>query len=376
MPYKVMFVTTSLNIGGAERQLVQILKHLSRGDFEPVVVCLKDPGGLVEELSLLNIPVYSRLLTHKADLRVLPRLMAIIKKEKVQIIWTRGIGDKMFWGRLAGKLAKVPIILTSIHFMGPGGQRKSIIGPLNKLLTPITDRIIAVSENQRRYLIEEEGLPAQKMVVIHNGIDLRSFKAKKDIRVVKEALGIPEGVAVIGQVARLRPEKGHRLLLQAVQKLREQGQEAVILLIGDGPERRTLERICANLNFGPMVRFLGDRKEPADLINIFDIGSLSSPMETFPNALLEYMALGKPVIAPNVGGVPEIVIDGINGLLFSPGDADHLAEKILYLLANPEIARRMGEDGAKRVRSFFSLEKSVKKIEQLFFELLSEKGYR
>ncbi len=374
MPCKVIFVLTSLIIGGAERQLVQILKHLSRKDFEPVVVCLKDPGVLAEELGPLPITVYSRLLNHKADLRVLPRLMAIIKNEKPHILWARGIGDKMFWGRLAGKLAQVPIILTSIHFMGPKGQRKSILGPLNKILTPITDRIIAVSENQRRYLIEEEGIPAQKIVVIHNGIDLEAFRAKKDPRSVKEGLGIPDGVAVIGQVARLRSEKGHRFLLQAAHKLRGQDRKVVVLLIGDGPERKDLEELCTTLNLGSMIRFLGDQKEPADLINILDIGILSSSLETFPNALLEYMALAKPVIAPNVGGVPEIVTDGIHGFLFSPGDTDSLAEKILFLLANPGVAKAMGEEGAKKVARSFSLEMSLKKIEQLFFELLAEKG--
>jgi glycosyltransferase involved in cell wall biosynthesis len=374
MPYKVIFVVTSLIIGGAERQLVQILKHLSRKYFEPVVVCLKDPGVLAEELAPLNITIYSRLLNHKADFRVLPRLMAIIKKEKPHILWARGIGDKMFWGRLAGKLTRIPIILSSIHFMGSMGQRKSIIGPFNKILTPLTDRFVAVSENQRRYLIEEEGIPAHKTVVIHNGIDLGGFRAKRGPWSVKEDLGIPDRVAVIGQVARLRPEKGHRLLLQAAHKLQEKDREVVILLIGDGPERKILEEICTTLHLGSMVRFLGDQREPADLINILDMGTLSSPMETFPNVLLEYMALAKPVIAPNAGGVPEIITDGIHGLLFSPGQADSLAEKILFLLANPEVSRAMGEEGAKRVANSFSLEMSLKKIEQLFFELLAEKG--
>lgn len=369
-----MFVVTSLIIGGAERQLVQLLKHLPRRDFEPVVVCLKEPGVLAEELSLLDIPVYSRLLTNKYDLRVLPRLFSIIKKEKVHILWARSLGDKMFWGRLAGKLAGVPIILASIHFMGQKGQAKSLIGPLNKMLTPITDRIIAVSENQKKYLIEEEGLPPKKMVVIFNGIDLKNFKSKKDPEEVKNDLAIPKDYLVVGQVAKMRPEKGHRLLLQAAKIVAEKKQKVIFLLIGDGPERPALEEVCKKLNLSSMVHFLGDRNDLADLINTFDIGTLSSPMETFPNALLEYMALAKPVIAPNVGGVPEIITHGVHGLLFPAGDADGLAENLLDLLSNTEKAKTMGEEGAEKVRSFFSLEMNVKKIEQLFFSLLSQKG--
>lgn len=371
-----MFVVTSLIIGGAERQLVQLLKHLSRRDFEPLVVCLKEPGVLAEELSPLNIPVYSRLLSNKYDLGVLPRLISIIRKEKVHILWARSLGDKLFWGRLAGKLAGVPVILASIHFMGKKGQRKSIIGPLNKSLTPITDRIIVVSENQKRYLIDEEGLPSDKMVVIFNGIDLEAFKPKRDPGEMKNRLDIPKDYSVVGQTAKLRPEKGHRLLLQAAKLVLEQGQKVIFLLIGDGPERASLEEFCQTLGLGSSVRFLGDQKDLPDLINILDIGTLSSPMETFPNALLEYMALSKPVIAPDIGGVPEIITDRKQGLLFPPGEADSLAEKLLDLLSNPEKARKMGEEGAKRVRSSFSLEMSVKKIEQLFFSLLSEKGLR
>jgi glycosyltransferase involved in cell wall biosynthesis len=301
--------------------------------------------------------------------------MSIIRKEKVQILWARSLGDKLFWGRLAGKMAKVPIILASIHFMGLKGQ-KSIIGPLNKSLTPLTDRIIAVSDNQRRYLIEEEGLPPEKMIVIFNGIDLETFRPHRDPEEMRKSLDIPQGYSLVGQTAKLRPEKGHRLLLEAAKRVMDQKKEVVFLLIGDGPERTALEDTCRNLKLGSTIRFLGDRNDLPDLINIFDIGTLSSSMETFPNALLEYMALAKPVIAPHIGGVPEIISDQVHGLLFSPGEADRLGESILELLADPEKARRMGEAGAKRVEASFSLEMSVKKIEQLFFSLLSEKGLR
>lgn len=374
-PYKVMFVVTSMIIGGAEKQLVQLLKWLPRTIFQPVVVCMKEAGILAKELSSLDVPVYSRLLVNKYDLRVLFRLISIIKKEKVHILWARSTGDKMFWGRLAAKLSGVPVILTSIHFMGEKGQEKSIIGPLNKALTPITDRIIAVSENQKRYLIEEEGLPSHKIVVVPNGIDWKSFKPRKDAETVKQALDIPEGYFVIGQVAKLRPEKGHQVLLQAARKLMEQGKEGVFLLIGDGPERRVLEATCETYSLRSMVRFLGDRTDLADLINILDVGTLSSPMETFPNALLEYMALAKPVVAPRVGGIPEIVDEGIQGLLFSPGDADQMASQLLHLLLHPAMARKMGSQGEIKVRESFSMENNAKKIEALFLSLLSEKGY-
>jgi glycosyltransferase involved in cell wall biosynthesis len=378
MPYKVMFLLTSLGIGGAERQLVQLLRRFSRADFEPVVVCLKEPGVLAAELVDLHIPVYNRLLSHKYDLRVLPRLISLIRKEQVHILWTRSLGDKMFWGRLAGKLARVPVILSSIHSMGKEEGQRSILGPLNRALTPITDRFIAVSELQKRFLIEEEGLPSEKIVVIYNRIDLDRFRPTRRPKEVKHSLDIPDGVPVIGQVAKLRPEKGHRVLLSAVRQIQRQGAEAVILLIGDGPERPGLQEESNRLGLEKNIRFLGDREDIPDLVNMIDIGSLSSYdyVETFPNAVLEYMALAKPVVASRVGGIPELVTEGVQGLLFQPGDAEAMASHFLFFLSQPERAAEMGRSGLNRIQTHFTLETSVQEIEQLFFSLLAEKGIR
>jgi glycosyltransferase involved in cell wall biosynthesis len=378
MPYKVMFLVTSLEIGGAEMQLVRLLRRFSGSDFEPIVVCLKEPGALAEEVACLHIPVYSRLLAHKYDFRVLPRLIALIKREKVHILWTQSLGDKMFWGRLAGKLASVPVILAAIHSMGKQDGQKSILGNLNKSLTAITDRFIAVSELQRRFLIEEEGLPSEKMVVIYNRIDLDRFRPKKSPKEIRDSLGIPEKIPVIGQVAKLRPEKGHRVLFAAARTIKKKGAKAVILLIGDGPERVSLEDESKNLGLEKMLRFLGDRKDIPDLVNIIDIGTLSSYayVETFPVAVLEYMALAKPVVASRVGGIPELVSEGVHGFLFPPGDAETMASHLLTLLSHPEQASEMGQAGQNRIRSSFTLETSMKEIEQLFCSLLAEKRIR
>jgi glycosyltransferase involved in cell wall biosynthesis len=371
-----MFVVTSLGIGGAERQLIQLLKHFPEIDFEPVVVCLKEPGRLADELSSLPIPVYSGLLGHKYDIRVLPRLISLIKKEKIQIIWTRSLGDKMFWGRLAGWLAGVPVILSSIHSMGKEEGQKSILGWFNKSLTGITDRFVAVSELQKGFLIEEEGLPPEKMVVIYNRIDLDKFRPKRSPQDVRRSLGIPEGIPVIGQVAKLRPEKGHSVLFRAAKIIQREGTKVVFLLIGDGPERDHLEKESQDLGLEEMIYFLGDRQDIPDLVNMVDIGTLSSYayVETFPNAVLEYMALGKPVVASRVGGIPELVAEGEEGFLFPPGEAEDMAAHLLDLLSHPEKASEMGRAGQKKISSSFTLKTSMQEMKTLFSSLLAEKG--
>jgi len=216
------------------------------------------------------------------------------------------------------------------------------------------------------------------MVVIYNRIDLDSFRPKRRPEEVRYSLGIPEGVPVIGQVAKLRPEKGHRVLLLAARQIQRQGAKAVILLIGDGPERVSLQKESGRLGLEKLIRFLGDREDIPDLVNMVDVGSLSSYayVETFPNAVLEYMAMAKPVVASRVGGIPELVTEGVHGLLFPPGDAETMASHFLSLLSQPERAAEMGRSGLNRIRTHFTLEISVQEIEQLFFSLLAEKGIR
>ena len=374
MPYKILFVVTSLTTGGAERLLVQILQRMNRDLFQPVVVCLKDPGPLAAELAPWKIPIYSCLLKNKYDLRVFFRLLTIIRQEKVQVVWVHSTGDKMFWGRLAAKTAGVPVILASIHFMGNEGQGQSILGPLNKALTPITDRFMAVSENQGRYLIERESIPSSKMVVIPNGIDLKGFQPQRTPGEVRKDLGLRKEGFIVGQVANLRPIKGHRVLLQAAKRVLDQKKEVTFLLVGDGPERKVLEKECSDLGLDEAIHFLGDRTDIPDLIQCFHVGTLTSYMETFPLAVLEYMALAKPVVAPDIGGIPELISHGIQGLLFPPGDSKALADHLLQLLSQPQLAGRLGEEGLKRVKASFSLDLMLKKMEDLMISILRQKG--
>jgi len=374
IPCKLMFILTSLDIGGAERQLVLLLKHLPKTLFKPMVVCLKEAGALSKKVTDIGIPVYSKFLLHKYDIRVLPKLISVLKKESPHIVWTRSIGDKMFWGRLAAKISGVPIIISSIHYMESLERNKSIIGFFNKLLTPVTDLFIAVSHNQKEYLIKVEKLPAHKIEVVYNGIDLEEFKPNKSPVQVKKELNIPFNFMVIGQVGRLRPEKGHRVFLLAAKRVCENKKDVMFVLVGDGPERDSLMRLSSELGLKDRVLFLGNRTDVPDLVNTMDICTLSSYMETFPNALLEYMSLKKPIVAPKVGGIPEIITDGVEGLLFKIGDAEDMSSKILTLISDANKRIKMGEAGFSKVKTVFSISANVDKIINILNLLLHKKG--
>ncbi len=210
-PLKTSFVLTSMPVGGAEMLLVNLIDRLDRHIIDPEVVCLKQPGPLGTELSH-KIPVYSDMLRGKYDLRVLWKLYRRFRRSQTDAVVTIGAGDKMFWGRLAARMARVPVICSALHSTGwPDG-----VGSLNRKLTPITDAFIAVAQDHAQFLINWEGFPRQRVFMIPNGVDTEKFKPDPSKRAwLRESLGIPEHAQLVGIVAALREEKNHSQFINA-----------------------------------------------------------------------------------------------------------------------------------------------------------------
>jgi len=368
----ILFVINSLPIGGCELGLVEIVKRLDKERFRPVVICLKEEGILAEKIIKGGGKIYSCLLRSKYDLWIIPRLISLIKREKIDIVYTLLEGDAMFWGRLSAKIAGVPVIVSSIHSFKTLGGKRGIINPFNKLLLPITHKIITVGQVQKDCLIEEEGIEAGKVVLIHDGVDLTLFGGKREI-IVEEYLGIPDRAPVVGIVAALHPVKAHEVFLEAAARILEVKPGVHFLIVGDGPRKEELVELSHSLGIASSIHFLGFRLDIPQITSCFDLSVLSSDSEAFPNVLLEAMAAGKPVVATNVGGCPEIVIPGETGFLAPPRDPEALSRVILTLLKDRKLAEEMGKRGRKRVERFFSVEKMVGEREQLFEDLLKEK---
>ena len=161
--FNIMFVITSMPVGGAEILLMNMIRQMDRNLGNPHICCLKEKGVLGEELAS-EIPVYENMIRHKYDVGIMGRLKRLYKENKIDAVVTVGAGDKMFWGRLAAKRARVPVILSALHSTGwPDG-----VGRLNRILTPITDGFIAVAENHGKFLVEGENFPSEKVFVIPN----------------------------------------------------------------------------------------------------------------------------------------------------------------------------------------------------------------
>ena len=367
-----MFVITSMPVGGAETMLVEIIRRLDRSRFLPELCCLKylDPLG---EVLAREIPAFTGLLAHKYDFRVLPRLIRLMRKRRIDAVVTVGTGgDKMFWGRLAARAAGVPVICSALHSTGlPDHVEFS-----NRLLTPITDAFIAVAGPHGEYLSKHEGCPPSKVAVIPNGVDVERFHPGWPSEHLRAELGIAKGTPTAGIIAALRPEKNHELFLESAAMVRRHLPEARFLIVGDGPRRKMLEALARDLSLEEAVTFLGTRGDVADILKLLDVVVLTSKMEANPVTVIEAMATETPVVATKVGSLVETVIDGKTGYLVSTdstGLPEKIAARLVELLRDPAAAETMGRAGREEVISRWSINRTIEGYQDLLSGIYASK---
>jgi glycosyltransferase involved in cell wall biosynthesis len=363
-----MFLHTSVAVGGAESLLVDLIRRLDRSRFTPELCCLKSLGPYGEMLAR-EIPSFHGLIRHKYDAGVILRLARLMREREVDAIVSVGAGDKMFWGRIAARMAKVPVVLCAIHSTGWPDP----IGRLNKMLTRWTDAFIALAEPHRHYLIDEVGLPEAKVRIIPNGIDVDRFHVRPPDEGLRKKLGLAAGAPIAGIVARLRSEKNIEMFLDVASKVRAESTEAKFLVVGDGPDRAALEEKSKQMGLTNCVRFLGNRSDIPELLSLIDVFLLTSHNEASPVSIREAFALGKPVVATRVGSVGEVVSDGQNGYLVAPGDTISMTARVLALFRNPGLARAMGRAGREYIQQYGSLETMVGGYEDLIQEIYSQR---
>ena len=370
-PLRVMFIITTLEVGGAETLLVNLVRRFDRRRVMPEICCLKAPGQLGVELSA-EVAVFDSLLTRKYDLRVFGRLTKLLRRRRIDAIVTVGAGDKMFWGRLAARGAGVPVIAASLHSTG----WPDVVGRLNHWLTPLTDAFIACAPAHGQYLIAHERFPADRVHVIRNGVDVDRFKPQPPDASLRRQLGLPDGAPVACILAALRPEKNHEMFLDVAARVRREIPAAHFVLVGDGPRRQALEKLTAKLGLIDAVHFLGTRPDVPELLSLSDVVLLTSHVEANPVSILEALAVGKPVVATRVGSIPQSVLDREMGYLVEPGDAATMAGHVVDLFRHPQLAAALGAAGRQHVVSTSSLERMVEGYEDLLSELYRSKTGR
>ena len=367
----------TLEIGGSERQLVQLATGLDRTAFDPLVVCLSKGGPLERDLADGGVPV--KIVGLRSLRQVwhspisLGRLVRLVARERPTIV--HGF---LFWayvlGAYAARLVGVPIVVASRRSLGIYKEGKAHYLALERLANRMTDIVVANSEAVRRDVIRQEGLAGEKVAVIHNGVELdpAALTPHPD----RASIGVDAESPLVGVLANLIPYKGHDHFLIAWQIVVRRFPNAVALLIGEGPARRDIERRISELGLGRSVRLLGTRDDARAVLSLLDLVVHPSQQEGFSNAILEAMAAGKPVVATNVGGNPEAVVEGVTGLLVSEGDPDGLAAAVIRLLEAPALREAFGAAGRDRVSRNFSVRATIERYERLYRDLVRAKSAR
>ncbi len=366
---RVLYVIATLDPAGAERQMAHLCRRLPRGEFEPAVCALTRGGPLEEDLRRAAIPVHVLHKRGRWDLSVLPRLVALIRRFRPDLVHT-WLPTANTLGRAAALAAGTRVIIAS--------ERAADVwkGPLrratDRALTRPTARILTNAYAVRRFLVERIGLPEKKIEVIHNGFDLVEF----DDAAARPLQGpVPESAdaAVIGAVARLEPQKGFPWLIEAAALLRRQKAPPFqVWIAGAGPEEDALRRLARASGVAEQVRFLGLRLDVPALMGRFDLLALPSLWEGLPNVVLEAMAARRAVAATRVNGTPEAVEDGRTGLLIPPRDAPALADALAALLRDAPRRRALGEAGRQRVATEFSMTRMVERTTEVYRRTLAE----
>jgi glycosyltransferase involved in cell wall biosynthesis len=374
---------TCFGIGGTERQVVNFARGLDHSRFELHVACFRRWGHYLNEINTNLTPLteynITRLSNPTITLREQVKFARYVRRNRIHIVHTYGFYPNVF-AIPAAWLAGVPVIVASMRDLGiyltPKGRR------LEKFVCRLADRILVNAQAVKRWLIAE-GYGQEKITVINNGIDLSRFTTQTRGSRLREELGLPQSTPLIATLCRLHPFKGIETFLDAAAIVAGREKDVRFLIVGDCfiardgaivPDvayRTALEGYAHRCGLDGRVVFTGDRLDVPEVLSEVAVSVLPSLSEGLSNTLLESMAAGVPVVATTVGGNPEVVQDGVTGLLVPPQDPAALARAICRLLEDRAMALRFGQAGRQRVTEHFSLEKMVRETESLYLSLLN-----
>jgi glycosyltransferase involved in cell wall biosynthesis len=364
---KLLLLISQLGIGGLELQVLELVKGLDKNRFK-IFLC---PIWPVMDLESEFIRAGACLVKiHKAtryDFTFLYRLIKFLKNEKIDIVHT-WIFTANTWGRIAGLLAKTPVIISSERSVAIHKNKVQII--IDRILANYSEKILVNSVAVKQTLTNIEKIQQSKCEVIYNGVDYQRYENNNSSKtVIREELGLPLGNFIIGTVANCTPAKDYPNFLHAAKIVCDKLPRATFVICGGGPLINTVKNISDKLGLHESVIFLGQRRDVNNVLASFDVFLLASRWEGFSNAILEAMASSLPVVATDVGGNPEAIISEKTGFIVPPNDPEAISKRIMDLLNNPEMMRKMGEAGRKRVTEHFSIATMVLKYENIYLSL-------
>jgi L-malate glycosyltransferase len=370
---RVLHLVDSLNIGGTENQMACVALRMRQIGHRITVGCLRAEGPLLQVLQRAGVPVVEfrkeKTLLSFNGARQLLRLAGFLRRGKFDVLHAHDLWSTLL-GVPAARLAHVPVVISSRRYLADLEWYTPWRNRVMRFMYRLSTRVLVNSQAVRHRLVTRDRVGPQKVRVIYNAVDVERFAG---VRRKKSKLlpAMPDGSRVIAVLANMYNRvKGHDCLISAARSVCEHEPDVVFLLIGDGTERPRLEAQTRDAGLEKKVMFLGRRTDVPELLACCDLAVLPSQAEAFPNALLESMSAGLPVVASAVGGSQEVIENGQNGLLVPPGNPEALAAAILRLIRDPRLAMKLAVTGQDDMRKHFSFDRLISEVEQLYKEPL------
>jgi glycosyltransferase involved in cell wall biosynthesis len=360
--------------GGAERVARDLLVALNPRRFERILFVSRPPrdrtgGQVVADLRRRGVDVRFLRRRFKYDPLAWWPLFRALRRERVDVLHTHAFGPNA-WGSLIGRWAGIPVVIAHEHnWAFTGRALRPVID--RELIARCADAMIVVSEDARRRMIEVERIPSDRLELLPNGVEALP---PGDGRALRGDLGIRRGDPVVGTVCIIRSEKALDVLVGAAARLTEHFPRLRLLIAGDGPDRARVEGLTERVGLSDRIHMTGARTDVPDVLAAIDIAVICSDYEGSPRSVLEFMDAGKPIVATDVGGIPEVIEDGVHGLLVPPRDEAALAAALAEVLDDLDRGREMGARARDRCRRELSLDRTVESLQELYEELHSRRN--
>ncbi|MDI6744874.1 MAG: glycosyltransferase family 4 protein [Thermodesulfovibrionales bacterium] len=364
MTFSILHTESSAGWGGQENRTLQECIGLKKRGVRALILC--QPESRLNKRALAEgIEVRTCRMRKSYDILAISHILKLIRSENIDIISTHSGRDSLLAG-IAGRLSrKKPIIVRTRHLALPITSKFTY--------NLLAHKVVTVSEYVRQYLIGS-GIAPGKIAAIPTGIDADKFNPEKVDDSLRQELGLQKDVPVIGTISILRRKKGHHIILDAIPSVLKEIPEAVFVFAGDGPQKENILNKIKTSGLSEKVFMLGLRTDIPEILKSIDVFALPTLQEALGTSFIEAMAMGKPVIGADVGGVSEVIKNSVNGYLVEPDNPHALAEAIIKTLKDRERARSMGMEGRKIAEKYYTVEKMCERMYDLYLSLIKERS--
>jgi glycosyltransferase involved in cell wall biosynthesis len=374
---KVLHLYQNSQVGGIQLQLLSLFNAYDREVVTPLFCCLGPRLAIAPEMEKLGVEVIAlnRSRYNRMSAGIIRDLCRVMKDRGIHVLRTHKYRAS-FYGRVAARLADVPVVIASEHNTYQDKEKRLTRRVVNKALSLVSDRVVAVSEAIRRDILRYDRVAPSKVIVIRNGVDTEKFGPEGSYADIRKELRVDTSGFLIGFIGRLVANKSLPTLLRAFSALKTEKWPVTLLIVGEGSMMAELKRMAHHNGVADSVIFTGTRRDIPDILSALDVFVLPSVNEGLPNALLEAMAMGKAIVATNVAGVPEVVETDVTGLLVPPEDHAAIEHALRRLFQDRSLVRRLGSAARESVEEKHSMKATADTWCALYLSLLEQKGVR